>query len=146
MTARGLSPGTGSTPPPLQEQRRDCGAGTLTRTYRDARAVKLMTRGAVRLAVPAAAADCAVLSVALPALPKAPPGPDRRLFLMAQKWWTLTAVVAGMFMLLLDVTIVNVALPQIGPAYEAITPEDSATAARVLTAITAKLNEERARS
>jgi hypothetical protein len=32
---------------------------------------------------------------------------------MARKWWTLTAVVAGMFMLLLDVTIVNVALPQI---------------------------------
>ncbi len=31
---------------------------------------------------------------------------------MARKWWTLTAVVAGLFMLLLDVTIVNVALPR----------------------------------
>ncbi|MGH3188574.1 MAG: hypothetical protein ACRDPY_39185 [Streptosporangiaceae bacterium] len=33
-----------------------------------------------------------------------------------------------------------------GPAYGAITPEDSATAARVLTTITAKLNEELAES
>jgi len=33
---------------------------------------------------------------------------------MAQKWWTLTAVVAGVFMLVLDITIVNVALPDIG--------------------------------
>jgi DNA-binding MarR family transcriptional regulator len=32
-----------------------------------------------------------------------------------------------------------------GPAYGAITPEDSATAARVLTTITAKLNEELAK-
>jgi EmrB/QacA subfamily drug resistance transporter len=32
---------------------------------------------------------------------------------MARKWWTLTAVVIGVFMLLLDVTIVNVALPDI---------------------------------
>lgn len=34
----------------------------------------------------------------------------------------------------------------IGPAYGAITPEDSATAARVLITITAKLNEELASS
>ena len=33
----------------------------------------------------------------------------------------------------------------VGPAYGAITPEDSATAARVLTTITAKLNEQLAR-
>src|SRR4051794_40316330 len=39
----------------------------------------------------------------LPNLPGAP--------LMARKWWTLTAVSVGIFMLLLDITIVNVALP-----------------------------------
>jgi EmrB/QacA subfamily drug resistance transporter len=38
---------------------------------------------------------------------------------MAQKWWTLTAVSAGVFMLLLDVTIVNVALPDIEHALHA---------------------------
>jgi EmrB/QacA subfamily drug resistance transporter len=32
---------------------------------------------------------------------------------MERKWWTLVAVVTGVFMLLLDVTIVNVALPDI---------------------------------
>ena len=32
---------------------------------------------------------------------------------MDRKWWTLTAVLVGVFMLLLDVTIVNVALPNI---------------------------------
>jgi EmrB/QacA subfamily drug resistance transporter len=32
---------------------------------------------------------------------------------MERKWWTLTAVSAGVFMLLLDITIVNVALPDI---------------------------------
>ena len=43
--------------------------------------------------------------------------------LMARKWWTLTAVVAGVFMLLLDVTIVNVALPQIQQAFGASLPD-----------------------
>src|SRR5438132_6003631 len=38
---------------------------------------------------------------------------------MARKWWTLTAVVIGVFMLLLDITIVNVALPQIERAFGA---------------------------
>jgi EmrB/QacA subfamily drug resistance transporter len=33
---------------------------------------------------------------------------------MERKWWTLVAVAVGTFMLLLDVTIVNVALPDIG--------------------------------
>lgn len=32
---------------------------------------------------------------------------------MAKKWWTLLAVCAGTFMLLLDITIVVVALPEI---------------------------------
>ena len=39
-------------------------------------------------------------------------GPDRR-------WWTLAAVCTGVFMLLLDVTIVNVALPDIEHALDA---------------------------
>ncbi|WP_037915312.1 MFS transporter [Actinacidiphila yeochonensis] len=37
---------------------------------------------------------------------------------MARKWWTLTAVVAGVFMLVLDITIVNVALPDIGSDFD----------------------------
>ncbi len=36
---------------------------------------------------------------------------------MERKWWTLTAVCTGVFMLLLDVTIVNVALPSIERAF-----------------------------
>lgn len=32
---------------------------------------------------------------------------------MARKWWTLIAVSVATFMLLLDITVVNVALPQI---------------------------------
>jgi hypothetical protein len=32
---------------------------------------------------------------------------------MARKWWTLLPVAVGTFPLLLDVTIVNVALPEI---------------------------------
>src|SRR5215470_2704137 len=47
-----------------------------------------------------------------PFLPRSPP-------LMDRKWWTLTAVSVGVFMLLLDVTIVNVALPDIQAAFGA---------------------------
>ena len=38
---------------------------------------------------------------------------------MERKWWTLVAVAVGIFMLLLDVTIVNVALPDIEQALDA---------------------------
>jgi EmrB/QacA subfamily drug resistance transporter len=43
----------------------------------------------------------------------------RRRFDMARKWWTLLAVCTGIFMLLLDLTIVNVALPDIQRAFRA---------------------------
>ena len=38
---------------------------------------------------------------------------------MKRKWWTLVAVAAGVFMLLLDITIVNVALPDIQRQFHA---------------------------
>jgi EmrB/QacA subfamily drug resistance transporter len=38
---------------------------------------------------------------------------------MHRKWWTLLAVCTGVFMLLLDITIVNVALPYIQQAFHA---------------------------
>jgi EmrB/QacA subfamily drug resistance transporter len=41
------------------------------------------------------------------------PQGERKERLMARKWWTLLATCVAMFMLLLDITIVNVALPEI---------------------------------
>jgi EmrB/QacA subfamily drug resistance transporter len=38
---------------------------------------------------------------------------------MDRRWWTLAAVCAGVFMLLLDITIVNVALPEIARGFHA---------------------------
>src|SRR5690242_20670123 len=45
--------------------------------------------------------------------------PDTEGAAVQRKWWTLTAVVIGVFMLLLDVTIVNVALPDIQRSFRA---------------------------
>jgi len=42
---------------------------------------------------------------------------------MTRKWWTLAAVVAGVFMLVLDITIVNVALPNIGQDFHSSLPD-----------------------
>lgn len=42
---------------------------------------------------------------------------------MTRKWWTLAAVVAGVFMLVLDITIVNVALPDIGHDFHSSLPD-----------------------
>ena len=42
-----------------------------------------------------------------------PSGPSRTVGVMDRKWWTLIAVSIATFMLLLDITIVNVALPEI---------------------------------
>ncbi|HEY8629845.1 MAG TPA: MFS transporter, partial [Gaiellaceae bacterium] len=38
---------------------------------------------------------------------------------MERKWWTLVAVCTAIFMLLLDITVVNVALPQIARSLHA---------------------------
>src|SRR4051794_25182766 len=45
--------------------------------------------------------------------PSAVPLPERKEPPMERKWWTLIVVSVATFMLLLDITIVNVALPSI---------------------------------
>src|SRR5947209_356943 len=42
---------------------------------------------------------------------------------MERKWWTLLVVCVGTFMLLLDITIVNVALPKIATALALLAQE-----------------------
>ena len=44
---------------------------------------------------------------------------------MERKWWTLLAICIAIFMLLLDVTIVNVALPSIERSLGAASPTSS---------------------
>ena len=51
---------------------------------------------------------------------------------MERKWWTLLAVCTGVFMLLLDITIVNVALPYIQQALKVFV----AVAARLSFSVT----------
>ena len=48
-----------------------------------------------------------------------PPGCLPAMPVMERKWWTLIAVCVATFMLLLDITIVNVALPAIERALDA---------------------------
>lgn len=57
--------------------------------------------------------DTADAQAAAQAAKPAPPPGARTRTLMEAKWWTLLAVSIGTFMLLLDITIVNVALPDI---------------------------------
>ena len=42
-----------------------------------------------------------------------------------RKWWTLAAVSFGLFMIMLDNTVVNVALPAIQRTSEPISPSSS---------------------
>src|ERR1700682_4549464 len=50
---------------------------------------------------------------AVPIVRAAPPSSERKEVVVERKWWTLIAVSVAIFMLLLDITVVNVALPAI---------------------------------